>query len=105
MRHLLLVLLGILLISFLFVYAALASPLSQSSTPAPRPQSVISYAGEIIEWRDNRDGTSNILMECMPQRQQIWSEALDNKLLRKLDLDKVLERLDKECQKAMAGYG
>jgi hypothetical protein len=44
-------------------------------------------------------------MECMPQRQQIWSEAIDNKVLRKLNLQKVLERLDKECQKAMGGYG
>lgn len=105
MTRLLLAVLVILSISFLFVYKALSSPLSQFKPPAPRPQSVISYAGEIIEWRDNRDGTSNILMECMPQRQQIWSEALDNKVLFKLELNKVVEILDKHCQKAMAGYG
>lgn len=105
MTRLLLALLVILSISFLFVWAAQSSPLSQFSTPAPRPRSVISYAGEILEWRDNRDGTSKMLLECMPQRQQVWSESLDNKMLRKLKLDKVVEILDKHCQKAMAGYG
>ena len=105
MRHLLAALLVILLISFLFVYKALSSPLSASPPPTRPKVSVPSYAGEVIEWRDNRDGTSNILMECMPQRQQIWSETIDNSLLRKLNLQKVLERLDRECQKVMANYG
>ena len=96
-----LVVLATLLINCSIGSAANDSPSSQS----PKPRSVHSFVGEIIHWRDNKDGTSNILMECMPQRQQIWSETIDNKLLRKLNLQKVLERLDKECQKAMASYG
>lgn len=105
MTRLLLAVLVILSISFLFVYKASSSPLSLSSTPAPRSRSVTSFAGEIIEWSDRRDGTSVILYYCEPQHQQIWSDPIDNKVLFKLELNKVVEILDKECQKAMAGYG
>lgn len=101
MRHLIAALLLILFVSLIFVSLAIATP----SSKLPSKRSVHSFAGEILEWSDRRDGTSAILYYCEPQHIQIWSETLDNKMLRKLELNKVVEILDKHCQKAMAGYG
>lgn len=91
MQKSLLLLFATLLTSFL---SGLTAKASQSSTSS-------SYVSEILEWRNNKDGSSKILMECMPGRVQLWSRDIDNKWLRRVKSEEVLKRLDKECQEAL----
>lgn len=57
----------------------------------------------MIEWIDGRDGTSSILVECMPDRTQIMVGPLDTDELRRLKLKQVVELLDRRCQEAASG--
>lgn len=57
------------------------------------------YAGEITEWVDHRDGSSTIEVECMPGRRLLRVRVLDNKALRKIRLNKLIQLLDERCSR------
>lgn len=60
-----------------------------------------SYAGELLEWADNRDGTSKITVECLPQKQQLVTKDIKNKWLQRSKIDDVIKMLDNACKEAL----
>lgn len=56
-----------------------------------------SYAGEIVEWLDHRDGSSTIVVLCQPGARELRVRGVDNKKLKRMSVRKLIEQLDARC--------
>jgi hypothetical protein len=85
----------------LLLFVTLSTSYSYGSTASSsRSSTCSSYAGEVLEWADNRDGTSKITVECLPQKQQLVTKDIKNKWLQKTPINDVIKMLDDACKEA-----